>query len=606
MQQRVNDKVAKVGQKRDSQSNVRIQKKAEESDVLTHDHSPIENITCKIGDNVCAAEHVSVIQRTGLFHPMNEGRRVQSLTKLQRQYGNRFMQRVIAQHAIQTKLKIGQPGDIYEQEADRIAEQVMRMPEPQVQRQPEEEEEEEEELQAKELPGRTLSLTANGELRRQPLEEEEEEVQMVQRQIEEEKLEEEELLQGQAEEEEEELQAKEISGQTPEGTPNLEARVKAIKGGGQPLPASSRAFFEPRFGCDFGRVRVHTDTEAHKVSGALNARAFTMGHDMFFRQGEYSYGSSSSRKLLAHELVHVVQQGAANHLPDKRSEQEHNQPVRRQSVRGFMQHDLFVLTGGVSTLQRQQSKEGSSVEVEIDYEKAERLNKKYADELGWDERLSEISLLWNVLWKMGSFKLFANLVAHFQIRQGFTGSDVDGVLGPCTWDRLRPIGEVIAEQQEVKWRASKELCYEATKERLLKGYERATGEELVAKEQKQDFRIILRSNPSEMSKAGIDKKYWGTSAAGALVYLGKGEFVSQEDIWSNKGLKPGAAIQVWKKESDLERIKEGKMPLSWGTSAVFVEYVGEDSIKVLHGAGRPETWDRGDFEVWIGANLHER
>jgi hypothetical protein len=68
---------------------------------------------------------------------------------------------------------------------------------------------------------------------------------------------------------------------------------------------------ESAFGADFGGVRVHTDAQADGLNRLLNARAFTTGHDIFFRRGEYSPGSSTGRELLAHELTHVVQQGSA-------------------------------------------------------------------------------------------------------------------------------------------------------------------------------------------------------------------------------------------------------------------------------------------------------
>ena len=113
MQQRINDKATK-SPKHDSPANAQTPPKTEESSsILKHDYNPLENISCKIGDNVCAAKHVSVAQRTGLFHPMNGNRKVQSLLKLQQQYGNRFVQRVIAQDAIQTKLTTRQPGSAY-------------------------------------------------------------------------------------------------------------------------------------------------------------------------------------------------------------------------------------------------------------------------------------------------------------------------------------------------------------------------------------------------------------------------------------------------------------------------------------------------------------
>jgi hypothetical protein len=194
------------------------------------------------------------------------------LLGLQQTHGNRYVQRVVA--GIQAKLAVGQPVDIYEQEADRVAGAVMRMPDPRVQKQPEEEEEEL--LQAKPLVEQITPL--------------------VQRQV-------------QVEQKEEEwLHAKDFLGQTPEVALDLEARINTSRSGGQPLPASTCAFFEPRFGYDFSHVRVHTDAEADMLNRALNARAFTTGPDIFFQPGAYTPGSSSGWELLAHELTHVVQQ----------------------------------------------------------------------------------------------------------------------------------------------------------------------------------------------------------------------------------------------------------------------------------------------------------
>jgi len=146
------------------------------------------------------------------------------------------------------------------------------MPDPEVQRQ-EELEEEEETLQAKPLAEEITPL--------------------VQRQVESEE----------EEEEEEELQAKATSGHLSEVNSNLESHILSLKGGGQPLPESARAYFEPRFGRNFSRVRVHTDAQA-----AESARAFTVGQDVVFGAGQYAQGASEGRRLMAHELTHVVQQ----------------------------------------------------------------------------------------------------------------------------------------------------------------------------------------------------------------------------------------------------------------------------------------------------------
>jgi hypothetical protein len=175
---------------------------------------------------------------------------VGQILSLQRTIGNQAVQRLIKSGTLQAKLRIGQPGDMYEQEADRVADAVMRMPEPGVQRQVEPEEEEEEMLKAKPLAEEITPL--------------------VQKQV------------GPEEEEEEELQAKATSGHISEANPNLESDIQSLKGGGQPLSENDRAFFEPRFGGDFSQVQVHADTRA------VIARAFTVEQDVVFGAGKYA------------------------------------------------------------------------------------------------------------------------------------------------------------------------------------------------------------------------------------------------------------------------------------------------------------------------------
>ena len=91
--------------------------------------------------------------------------------------------------------------------------------------------------------------------------------------------------------------------------PEIEAAIQRERGGGQALDSAARAQMEPAMGADFSGVRVHTGGQADTLNRNLSARAFTTGQDIFFKQGEYSPGSSSGRELLAHELTHVVQQG---------------------------------------------------------------------------------------------------------------------------------------------------------------------------------------------------------------------------------------------------------------------------------------------------------
>ena len=84
------------------------------------------------------------------------------------------------------------------------------------------------------------------------------------------------------------------------------------------LDPALRAFMEARTGYDFGRVRVHTDPGASASAKAVAARAYTVGHHVVFGEGQFAPGTAEGRRLIAHELVHVMQQGgAAAGLPPK-------------------------------------------------------------------------------------------------------------------------------------------------------------------------------------------------------------------------------------------------------------------------------------------------
>lgn len=86
------------------------------------------------------------------------------------------------------------------------------------------------------------------------------------------------------------------------------AVTDSLRSPGRPLAPEVRAFMEPRFGCDFSRVRIHADDKAAESARALHARAYTVGHDLVFAAGQYAPDDSAGKVLLAHELTHVVQQ----------------------------------------------------------------------------------------------------------------------------------------------------------------------------------------------------------------------------------------------------------------------------------------------------------
>ncbi len=209
--------------------------------------------------------------------------------------------RILRSTGAQAKLTIGQPNDKYEQEADRVADQVMAMPEPKLQCQPEGEEEEET-LQTKPLADQITPL--------------------VQRQEE------------PPEEEEEILQGKMRTGGAGEVGSDSTAHISNLRGGGQQLPKSERLFFEARIGHNFSGVRVHADNHAAKAAGSINARAFTAGRDVVFGRGEYAPGTTDGRRLLAHELTHLVQQDAAGVKLQRQPENEQSYTVKTgESIR---------------------------------------------------------------------------------------------------------------------------------------------------------------------------------------------------------------------------------------------------------------------------------
>jgi hypothetical protein len=160
-----------------------------------------------------------------------------------------------AAQKIQTKLTVSTPGDHYEQEADRVADQIMRMPDTMVQRQCES----------------CIDTSAGSNSGAQDL--------TIQR------------------------QANEKAGSravTSEFTNRL--------GSGQPLDLATRTFMEPRFGRSFSRVRIHTGERAAESAKAVNALAYTLGSDIVFARNQFAPQTRAGRELLAHELTHVVQQ----------------------------------------------------------------------------------------------------------------------------------------------------------------------------------------------------------------------------------------------------------------------------------------------------------
>jgi hypothetical protein len=105
----------------------------------------------------------------------------------------------------------------------------------------------------------------------------------------------------------EHLQRKEDRASTSEGTEAPPIVHEVLGSSSHPLDSATRAFMEPRFGHDLSRVRVHTDARAAESAAAVSSRAYAVGDDVVFATGQYAPGTGEGRRLIAHELTHVLQ-----------------------------------------------------------------------------------------------------------------------------------------------------------------------------------------------------------------------------------------------------------------------------------------------------------
>jgi len=221
-------------------------------------------------------------------------------------------------NAVQTKLTVGAPGDIYEKEADATADKVVQRLNnndaqnsiqrktgigdsitPLVQKKCDTCEKEEK-LQKKEVIDDRDPLKNN--VQTKPIFESNAE-----------KADNEKKLQRKCDtcEKEEKLQKKPDAISSQKTSPNIESSLSSSKGSGNRLPESTRNQMERSFGTDFSNVRIHNDSAAHSMSKNLNAQAFTHGNDIYFNSGKYDTNSNTGKHLLAHELTHTVQQGSS-------------------------------------------------------------------------------------------------------------------------------------------------------------------------------------------------------------------------------------------------------------------------------------------------------
>jgi hypothetical protein len=196
---------------------------------------------------------------------------------------------------LQAKLIVGQPNDAYEQEADRVASQVVEqiqapVPAQSSQGQP---------VQRQATPDEEFQ-TKPESTAFQREEELEKHLQTQREQLQRDEIEEEPDVQPQR------TQPEQIAGGA--ASAELESAINSAKGSGQPLDAALQRQMGQAIGADFSGVKVHVDATADRLNQSIQAKAFTMGQDIFFGGGAYNPWSRDGQELIAHELTHVVQQ----------------------------------------------------------------------------------------------------------------------------------------------------------------------------------------------------------------------------------------------------------------------------------------------------------
>src|SRR6185295_5081690 len=148
------------------------------------------------------------------------------------------------------------------------------------------------------------------------------------------------------------LQRSKLAGRTSGAVPPIVHDV--LRSSGQPLDPATRTFMEPRFGHDFSGVRVHSDARAAESAQAVDALAYTVGHRVVFGAGRYTPETSDGRRLLAHELTHVVQQDRSSTEggpfiidPDHRLEQEAEAAMQQIDSGGALRGVSTASTNGL-------------------------------------------------------------------------------------------------------------------------------------------------------------------------------------------------------------------------------------------------------------------
>jgi len=168
----------------------------------------------------------------------------QAISNLHSSIGNQATQKLLNSTAIQAKLTLSSPSDSYEKEADRVADEVLNMS------------------------NNTIQKHSPVKIQRKTMQ----------------------------------------SSNIDKISPSIESKINSLHGKGVPLSRETKSFFNPRFGHDLSDVRIHTDSNSNDLAQSINARAFTKGNHIVFNKGEYNPQSTNGKRLLGHELTHILQQ----------------------------------------------------------------------------------------------------------------------------------------------------------------------------------------------------------------------------------------------------------------------------------------------------------
>ena len=240
---------------------------------------------------------------------------------------------------IQTKLTVGSSDDPYEREADTMADRIMRMAEPNFIQRKCAECEKEEELHRMPISQATTPF----------------------------------------------LQAKNET----IVSANVTTSIQSSKGGGSAMGADINSFMSTRFGHDFSSIKIHTDSRAIQLNRDLNAKAFTVGNDVYFNQGQYQPQSFEGKKLLAHELTHTLQQGNGSGDLSTSAIQMQEDP-RVEAIREKLRQGGELTEEDITYLKKQIGQEivqqllGGAGQITINYDpsrEAEDINRRFQGRL---------------------------------------------------------------------------------------------------------------------------------------------------------------------------------------------------------------------------------